>query len=129
LDFQRVKDEHRHLAGLLQPLPIPEWNWEVVKMDFITKFPKTSKQNDAIMVVVEKLTKSSHFIPMKFTQKETNFVDIYMRQVACFHGIPKTIVCDKDIKFTSKFYKGLFKGFITNLNFNIAYHPESDGKK
>jgi transposase InsO family protein len=97
-------------------------------MDFITRLPRTSKQHDAIMVVVDKLTKYDHFIPMKTTHKETNFVDIYIREVARLHGIPKTIVSDRDPKFTSKFWKELFKGFGINLNFITAYHPESDGK-
>jgi hypothetical protein len=97
-------------------------------MDFITKFPRTSKHRDSIMVVVDKLTKVAHFIPMKITHKEANVVDIYMREVACLHGIPKKILFDRDPKFTSKFWKGLLKGFRTNLNFSIAYHPESDGK-
>jgi hypothetical protein len=64
LECQRVKIENRHPIGLLEPSPIPEWRWEVVTMDFITKLPRTSKQHDAIMVVVDKLTKASHFIPM-----------------------------------------------------------------
>ena len=88
MECQRVKNEHRNPSGLLQPLPIPEWKWEVVTMDFITKFPRTSKQHDAIMVVVDKLTKSYHFIPMKVTHKATNVADIYMREVARLHGIP-----------------------------------------
>ena len=79
------------------------------------------------MVVVEKITKDSHFISLKTTHKETNVVDIYMREMAWFHGIPKTIVSDRDPKFTSKFWKGLFKGLGTNLNFNTAYHLEFDG--
>jgi hypothetical protein len=97
-------------------------------MDFIMGFPRTSKQHDAIMVVVHKLTKDAHFIPMKTTHKETNVADIYMKEVACWHGISKTIVSDRDPKFTSKFWKGLFKGFETNLNFNTAYHYELDGQ-
>jgi hypothetical protein len=82
LECQKVKVEHRHPTGLLQPFPIPEWKWEVVTMDFITKLPRTAK----------------------------------------------TIVSDRDSKFTSNFWKGLFKGFGTNLNFSTTYHPESDGK-
>jgi hypothetical protein len=97
-------------------------------MDFITKFPRTSKQHDSIMMVVDKITKVVHFIPMNITHKATNVVDIYMREVARLHGKPKKIVSDRDPKFTSKLWKGLFKGFGTNLNFNIAYHPESYGK-
>jgi hypothetical protein len=120
LECQRLRDDNRNPDGLLHPLPIPEWKWEVVTMDFIIGLPRTSEQHDAIMVVVENLTKAAHFIPMKTTHKTTNVVDIYMREVSCLHGIPKTIVFDRDPNFTSKFWKGLFKGFRTNLNFNIA---------
>jgi hypothetical protein len=125
LECQKVKFEHRHLAGFLQPLPILEWKWGVVTMDFITKLPRTNKQHDSIMVVVDKLTKFVHFIPVKLTHKEVNIVDIYMREIDRLHGIPKTIVSDKDPKLTSNFWKGLFNGFGTNLNFNTTYHPES----
>jgi hypothetical protein len=72
LECQKVKAEHIHSAGLLQPLPIPEWKWEVVTMDFITKLPKTNKKHDSIMVVVDKLTKAAHFIPVKLTHKAGN---------------------------------------------------------
>jgi hypothetical protein len=64
---------------LLQPLPIPEWKWEVVTMDFITKLPRKNKKHDSIMVVVDNLTKDAHFIPINLTHKEANIVDIYMR--------------------------------------------------
>jgi hypothetical protein len=112
---------------LLQPLPIREWKWEVVTMDFIMAFPRTGKLHDLIMVVVDKLTKSAHFIPLKTTHKAVDVVDIFMKEVAQFHKIPKTIVSARDPKFTSNFWKGLFKGFGTNLNFSTTYHPESDG--
>jgi hypothetical protein len=82
MECQKVKAEHRHPAGLLQPLPIPEWKWEVVTMDFITGLPRTGKQHDSIMVVVDKLTKAAHFIPLKTTHKEANVVDIFMREIA-----------------------------------------------
>jgi hypothetical protein len=88
---QKVKVEHRHPVGLIHTLTIPECKWEVVSMDFITKLHITRKHHDSIMVVVEKLTKSSHFIPMKITHNETGVVDIYMREVACLHGIPKKL--------------------------------------
>jgi len=79
IECQKVKDEHIHPAGLLQPLPIPEWKWEVVTIDFITKLPKTTRQHDSMMVVVDKLTRDAHFILVKVTQKEANIVEIYMR--------------------------------------------------
>jgi hypothetical protein len=76
----------------------------------------------------DKLTKASHFIPLKLTHKETNVIDIYMREIARLHGIPKKIVSKRDPKFTSNLWKGLFKGFGKNLNFSTTYHPEYDGK-
>jgi hypothetical protein len=97
-------------------------------MDFITKLPRKTKQHDSIMAVVDNLTKFSHFIPLKVVHKETNIAHIYMREIARLHGVPKTIVSHRDPKFTSNFWKGLFKGFGENLNFSTTYHPETDGK-
>jgi hypothetical protein len=127
MECQKVKAEHRHPTGLLQPLPILEWKWEVVTMDFITGLPRTTKLQDSIMVVVDKLTKDAHFIPLKTTHKAADVADIFVNKVARWHGIPKTIVSDRDPKFTLNFWKGLFKGFRTNLNFSTTYHPNSDG--
>jgi hypothetical protein len=101
---QKVKTGYRHPIRLLQPLPIPKWKWEVVMMDFINKFPRTNKKHDSIMVVVDKLIKDSHFILVKLTHKANNIVDIYMREIVRMHGIPKTIVSDRDPKFTSNFW-------------------------
>jgi hypothetical protein len=128
MECQKVKTEHKHPAGLLQPLSIPEWKWELVTMDFIMGLPRIGKLHDSIMVVVEKLTKYAHFIPLKTTHKAADVVDIFMKEVARLHGIPKTIVSNRDLKFTSNFWKGLFKGFRMNMNFSIAYHPETDGQ-
>ena len=97
-------------------------------MDFVTKLPRTVKKHDFIMVVVEKLTKASHFFPIKSTHKETNIAEIYMQEIAKLHGVPKTIVSDKDSKFTSNFWKGLFKGFGTSLKFITTYHLETNGQ-
>jgi hypothetical protein len=128
MECQKVKAEHRHPARFLQPLPIPEWKWEVVTMDSITGFPRTSKQHESIMVLVDKLTKSAHFIPLKTTHKVADVVDIFLKEVAHLHKIPKKIMYDRDPKFTSNFWKGMFKVFGMNLNFSIAYHPKSDGQ-
>jgi hypothetical protein len=81
MECQKVKSKHRHPAGLLQPLPILECNWEVVKMDFITGLPRRGKKHDSIMVVVDKITKAAHFIPLKTTHKAANVVDIFMREI------------------------------------------------
>jgi hypothetical protein len=123
-----VNTEHRHPVGLLQTVPIPEWKWEVGTIDFITKFPIITRQHDSIMVVVDKLTKDAHFIPVKMTHKEANITEIYMKEISRPHGVPKEIVSDRDPKFTSNFWKGLFKGFGTNLNFSTTYHIDSYGQ-
>jgi hypothetical protein len=126
---RKFKTKHKHLASFLQPFPIIEWKWEVVTMDIITKLPRTSKQHDSIKVVVDKLTKDAHFIPVMLTHKETKIVDIYLKELDILHGIPKAIMYGRDPKFTSKFWKGLSKGLGTHLNFNTTYHPNSYGKK
>jgi hypothetical protein len=123
-----MKIEHRHPVGLLQPFPIPKWKWEVVTIYFITKLPKTVKQHDSIMVVVDRLTKESHFIPVKTTHKTVNIGEIFIKEVVRLHGVPKTIVSDRDPKFTSNFWKVLFKGIGTNLNLSTIYYPDLDGK-
>jgi len=80
------------------------------------------------MVVVDKLTKATHFILVKATHKPSNIEDIYTKEVIRLHGVPKEIVLDRDPNFTSNFWKGFFKGFGTNLNIGTTYHPELDGK-
>jgi hypothetical protein len=79
MECQKVKAEHRHPAGLLHPFPILEWKWEVVTIDFITKFPMIARKRDSIMVVVDKLTKVAHFILVKVPHKTANIAEIYMR--------------------------------------------------
>jgi hypothetical protein len=125
LECQQVKVEHKHPARLLQPLQIPEWKWETISMDFITGFPKTIKQHDAIMVVVDKLRKETHFIPIKSTFKAIDVANVFMKEIFRLHGLPKTIISDRDAKFTSSFWKILFASLGTQLAFSMAYHPQN----
>jgi hypothetical protein len=97
-------------------------------MDFITGFPKTIKKHDAIMVVVDKLSKEAHFIPIKSTFKAIDVVDVFMKDIFRLHGIPKTIISDRDAKFTLNLWKGLFVGLGMQLAFNMTYHPQTDGQ-
>ena len=80
------------------------------------------------MVVIDKLSKSAHFIPMKSTFKAINFVEIFMKEIFRLHGIPKMVISDRDVKFTSSFWKELFGGINTDLNFSMSYHPQTDGQ-
>ena len=96
-------------------------------MDFIAVLPMTWRQHNSIMVVVDKLTKAAHFIPVKSTYETGDIAKIFMKEIFKLHGLPKAIVSDRDVKFTSKFWKGLFAGLRTKLNFSTAYHPQTDG--
>ena len=127
MKFQQVKVEHQHPTGSLQPLPVPEWKWEVISLDFITEFPMTWRQHDSIMVVVDKLTKAAHFIPVKSTHKTDDITKMFMKEIFKLHGFPKAIVSDRDVKFNSNFWRGLFSYLGTKLNFNTSYHPQTDG--
>jgi len=109
-------------------LPILEWKWEVITIDLITEFPRTTRKHDSIIVVVDKLTKDAHFILVKLNHKVNNISEIYMKEIARIYGVPKAIVLEEDPKFTSNFWKGLFKGFGNNLNFSTTYHLDSNGK-
>nr|BAH80025.1 putative retrotransposon protein [Oryza sativa Indica Group] len=125
---QRVKAEHQRPAGLLQPLKIPEWKWEEIGMDFITGLPRTSAGHDSIWVVVDRLTKVAHFIPVKTTYTGHKLAELYMARVVCLHGVPKKIVSDRGSQFTSKFWQKLQSELGTRLNFSTAYHPQTDGQ-
>ena len=125
---QEVKVEHQHPSGLLQPFLVLEWKWEVISMDFIIGLPMTWRQDDSIMVVVDKLTNEAHIIPIKSTHKTDDIAKIFMKEIFKLHGLPKAIIFNRDTKFTSNFWKDLFSYIGTKLNFNTAYHPENDGK-
>jgi hypothetical protein len=98
---QQVKVEHRKPAGLLQPLPIPEWKWEMITMDFASGLPKGKRGNDAIWVIVDRLTKSAFFLPVKMTDPVDKLAKIYVNEVVRLHGVPTSIVSDRDPRFTS----------------------------
>ena len=80
------------------------------------------------MVVIDKLIKYAHFIPVKSTYKEINIAKLFMKEIFIFHGIPNMVISNRDVKFTSTFWKELFAGLDTNLNFNTIYHPQTDGQ-
>eukprot|EP00253_Pinus_taeda_P030854 PITA_30854 len=126
LECQQIKEEHQHPVGLLQPLPIPEWKWETISMDFITGLPKAKRNNDSIMAVVDKLSKAAHFIPVQSTYRAVHIAHIFIQNVFNLHGLLKTIISDRDVKFTSAFWKTLFAKLGTQLNFSTAYHPQID---
>jgi hypothetical protein len=120
---QRVKAEHQRPAGLLQPLKVPMWKWEEVRMDFITGLPRSNRGHDSIWVIVDRLTKVAHFLPVKTTHKGRDLADLYMSKIVSLHGVPKVIVTDRGTQFTSRFWHKLHEALGTKLSFSTAYHP------
>jgi hypothetical protein len=91
---QRIKASHLKVIGTLQPLTIPLWKWDDISMDFIVGLPNTSKKDDSIWVIVDRLTKTTHFIPVHTTYTTMKYVELYMEQIVCLHGVPWTIILD-----------------------------------
>eukprot|EP00253_Pinus_taeda_P036468 PITA_36468 len=119
---KKVKAECKHRSGVLQPIAILKWKWEVISMEFITGLMRTVKKHDSIMVVVDRLRKVSHFIPVKTTYSTNEVAQVFIREIVRLHGVLKKIATNRDAKFTFKFWKKLFAGLDTELAFNIAYH-------
>ncbi|KAI5339250.1 hypothetical protein L3X38_018522 [Prunus dulcis] len=125
---QQVKAERQKPSGLMQPLPIPEWKWELITMDFVFKLPRTSKGHDGIWVVVDRLTKSAHFLPIKETYSLTRLAKLFVDEIVRLHGAPVSIVSDRDARFTSRFWKCLQEAMGTRVQFSTAFHPQTDGQ-
>ncbi|GAU51702.1 hypothetical protein TSUD_415130 [Trifolium subterraneum] len=125
---QKSKIEHQKPSGLLQPLFIPEWKWDSIAMDFVGGLPKTAKGNEVIWVVVDRLAKSAHFIAIKVGTLVPKLAEIYVEQIIRLHGIPSSIVSDRDPKFTSRFWESLQEALGTKLRLSSAYHPQTDGQ-
>ncbi|GJP80512.1 hypothetical protein CLOP_g10716, partial [Closterium sp. NIES-67] len=120
---QRMKSSKQKKTGLLQPLPIPEQPWQVVSLDFITRLPTTTSTHDAILVVIDKFSKMEHFIPTHTTALTKETAQLFVRYIFTQHGIPTTLISDRDPKFTSKFWKELMSLLGTKLAMSSAYHP------
>ncbi|KAK9020566.1 hypothetical protein V6N11_010586 [Hibiscus sabdariffa] len=125
---QRVKAEHQFPSGLLQPLRIPEWKWERITMEFVTGLPMTPSKKDSVWVVVDRFTKCAHFLPVHTTYTYDKLAELYIREIVRLHGVPKSIVSDRDPKFTSRFWESLHTALGSRLNFSTSYHPQTDGQ-
>ncbi|GJS60516.1 putative reverse transcriptase domain-containing protein [Tanacetum coccineum] len=128
LTCAKVKAEHQRQSGLLVQPEIPQWKWDNITMDFVTKLPKSSQGYDTIWVIVDRLTKSAIFIPMKETDPLEKLARMYLKEVVTRHGIPVSIICDRDPRFASNFWRSLQKALGTSLDMSTAYHPQTDGQ-
>ena len=103
LTCQKVKIEHQKPAGTLQPLEIPEWKWESISMDFVIGLSRASFRYDAIWVIVDRLTKFAHFLPIRVSYTLEKLAQLYIQEIVRLHGIPSTIISDRNPRFTSRF--------------------------
>jgi len=125
---QRCKPSNQAPAGLLQPLPIPDRPWQTVTMDFVGPLPKTPRGYNAITVFVDKLSKQVHFVPSHTEDTASQVARIFFDNIFRLHGMPTTVVSDRDTKFTSRFWKELSRLMDVHLAMSIAFHPQTDGQ-
>ncbi|GJX24803.1 reverse transcriptase domain-containing protein [Tanacetum coccineum] len=128
LTCSRVKAECQKPSGLLLQPEIPMWKWERIIKDFITKLPKTSNGHDTIWVIVDRLTKSAHFIPTRETDSMETLTRLYIKEIVSRHRVQISIISDHDSHFTSRFWQSLQSALGTQLDMSTAYHPETDGQ-
>jgi hypothetical protein len=125
---RRVKAIHMKVVGPLQSLSIPTYKWEDISMDFIVGLPKIAKGFDSIWVIIDRLTKTAHFLPVKMDHPVAIYAQLYIARILSLHGIPKTIVSDRGLQFVSKFWKELHRSLGTKLLHSSAYHPQTSGQ-
>nr|GFA62681.1 DNA/RNA polymerases superfamily protein [Tanacetum cinerariifolium] len=110
------------------PLDIPVWKWDEISMDFVTGLPWTQKRHDAIWVVVDRLTKSAHFLPIRKDYAVSKLAKTFQQEIVRLHGSPSAIVSDRDLRFASRFWKGLQEAWGTRIKFSTTFHPQTDGQ-
>ncbi|GJR17796.1 putative reverse transcriptase domain-containing protein [Tanacetum coccineum] len=128
LTCARVKAEHQRPSGLLVQPEIPEWKWDNITMDFITKLPRSSQGFDTIWVIVDRLTKSAHFLPIRENDPLDKLARLYLNQIVARHGILASIICDRDGRFTSNFWRSFKKALGTDISMSTGSSKKNDGQ-
>ena len=113
---------------MMQLLEVPEWKWDSISMEFVMGLPNTLRGHDSIRVIVYRLTKSAHFIPINISFPVSKLADIYTSVIVKLHGVPLCIVSDRDPRFTSYFWKRLQEALGSKLRLSSAYHPQTNGQ-
>ena len=122
------KANQRTAADLLHPLPIPARRWETISLDFVGPLPKTKWGHDFLLVVVDKFSKLVHLIACTQEVTAADVAQLVYDQVVRLHGFPESIISDRDSRFTSHFWRALWKLSGTELAMSTSYHPQTDGQ-
>jgi hypothetical protein len=125
---QRIKASHLKASGTLQPLPIPSWKWDDISIDFVFELPLTSKNHDSVWVIVDRLTKTTHFIPVHTNYNAKDYASLYIEHIVCLHGVLKTIISDRGSLFVSHFWEQLHLSLGTKIIRYSAYCSKIDGQ-
>jgi hypothetical protein len=125
---QKVKTDYMKPGGLLQPLSILEWKWDDISTDFIVGLPLMARKFDSIWVIMDRLSKSAHFIPVHTRYDVQRYAEIYIARMLCLHGVPKMIISDRGSQFVARFWEQLPTSLGTRLIHSSAYHPQTDGQ-
>ncbi|KAJ0603514.1 putative nucleotidyltransferase, Ribonuclease H [Helianthus annuus] len=128
LTCAKVKAEYQKPSGLLQQPVIPVWKWEQISMDFVTGLPRTSRGHDMIWVIVDRLTKSAHFLPIREKDSTSKLAEIYLNEIVARHGVPTSIISDRDGRFVSRIWKSFQESLGSRLDLSTAFHPQTDGQ-
>ena len=123
-----MKVEHQKLGGMTQEIDIPTFKWDVINLDFITGLPRTRRQYDSIRVIVDRMTKSSHFLAVKTTYSAKDYAKLYLTEIVRLRGVPLSIISNRGPQFTSHFWKSFQKGLGTQINLSTIINPQTDGQ-